>query len=46
MKLNYDKLQYKQIEVHFFSKTYTTNGCKPASNKVQTITNMLQPANK
>ena len=34
VKLNFDKLQYKQNEVHFFGETYTTSGCKPARSKV------------
>ena len=28
VKLNYDKLQYKQDKVEFFGETYTTSGCK------------------
>ena len=28
IKLNYDKLQYKQIAVEFFGETNTTSGCK------------------
>ena len=35
MRLNYEKLQYKQEEVYFFRETYTTNGCKPAHSKVK-----------
>ena len=30
VRLNYDKLQYKQTEVNFFGETYTVNGHKPA----------------
>ena len=32
VKLNYEKLQYKCIEVNFYGETYTTNGCKPAQS--------------
>ena len=31
VKLNYDKLQYKQDEVEFFGETHTTNGPKAMS---------------
>ena len=37
VKLNYDKLQYKQEEVEFFGETCTTSSCKPAKSKVSTI---------
>ena len=43
VKLNYDKLKYKQDEVEFFGETYTTISCKPAKNKV--ITAMPSPTN-
>ena len=46
VKLNFEKLQYKQTQVDFFGETYTTDGRKPSSDKVQAITNMPQPANK
>ena len=46
VKLNFEKLQYKQTQVDFFGETYTTDGCKPSSEKVKAITNMPQPANK
>ena len=46
VKLNYDKLQYKQDEVEFFGKTYTTNGCKPGKDKVAAITSMPSLTNK
>ena len=46
VKLNFEKLQYKQTQVDFFGETYTTDGCKPSSDKVKAITNMPQPANK
>ena len=40
MKLNYDKLQYKQDQVKFFGETYTIHGCKPSRDKVSAITSM------
>ena len=44
--LNYDKLAYKKTEVDFFSKTYTTDGCKPAQSKVSAISEMPSPTSK
>ena len=46
IKLNYNKLQYKKTQVDFFRETYTTDGCKPSSDKVQAIASMPQPVNK
>ena len=46
VKLNYDKLQYKQDEVKSFGETYTTSSCKPAKDKVSVITAMPSPTNK
>ena len=46
VKLNYDKLQYKQTQVDFFGETYTTDGCRPSSDKVQAISCMPQSLNK
>ena len=46
VKLNYDKLQYKQNEVDFFVETYTTSGLKPARNKLSAITAMPSPTKK
>ena len=46
MKVNYDKLQYKQDAVEFFSETYTTSGHKPAKDKVSAMTAMPLPTNK
>ena len=43
---NFDKLHYKQNEVHFFGKTYNTSGHKPARSKVSPITAMPSPTNK
>ena len=34
VKLNYGKLQYKQVEVEFFGEAYTTSSHKPAKDKV------------
>ena len=44
--LNYDKLQYKQTEVDFFGKTYTTDGRKPSQSKVKAIQEMPPPQYK
>ena len=46
VKLNYDKLQYKQVEVDFFGETYTTSGHKPVKAKVSVKTAMPSPTNK
>ena len=46
VRLNYEKLQYKQTEVEFFGETYTVNGCKPAKGKVQVIAKMPVPSCK
>ena len=46
VKLNFGKLQYKKTEVDFFSKTYTTGGCKPAQSKVSAIVEMPAPTCK
>ena len=46
VKLNYDKLQYKQVEVEFFGETYTTSGHKPAKDKLSVIPAMPSPTNK
>ena len=45
VKLNYDKLQYKQEEVEFFGETYTTSNHKPAKSKVSAIAAMPSPTN-
>ena len=45
IKLNFYKIQYKQLEVEFFSKTYMTQGCKPSDTKVKAITEMPKPTN-
>ena len=45
-KLNYEKLQYKCTEVNFYSKTYTTNGHKPAQSKITAIVKMPSPSSK
>ena len=46
VKLNYQKLQYKCIEVNFYGETYMTDGCKPAQNKVTAIVQMPSPRSK
>ena len=43
VRLNYEKLQYKQTEVEFFRETYTVDGCKPAQSKVKAIVDMSPP---
>ena len=40
VKLNYDKLQYKQNEVEIFVETYATSSHKPSKDKVSAITSM------
>ena len=46
IRLNYDKLQYKQTEVEFFGETYTVEGYKPAQSKVKAIVDMPPPTCK
>ena len=46
VRLNYEKLQYKQTEVEFFGETYTVDGHKPAKGKVQAIADMPTPSCK
>ena len=43
VRLNFDKLQYKNTEVDFFGETCATSGCKPAQSKVSAITEMPAP---
>ena len=45
IKLNFNKIQYKQKEVEFFGETYTTQGHKPSDTKVKAITEMPKPEN-
>ena len=45
IKFNFDKIQYKQKEVEFFGKMYTTQGCKSSDTKVKAITEMPKPEN-
>ena len=40
IRLNFDKLQYKKMEVDFFGETYTKCGCKAAQSKVFAFTEM------
>ena len=46
VKLNFDKLQYKQNEVNFFGETCTTSSHKPVRRKVSAIRAMPSPTNK
>ena len=46
VRLNYDKLQYKQTEVDFFGETYTIDGRKPSQSKVKAIKEMPPPQSK
>ena len=46
IKLNHDKLKFKCTEVNFYGKTYTTDGCKPAQNKITAIIKMPPPSSK
>ena len=43
IKLNYNKIQYKQQEVEFFSETYATKGHKSCNAKIIAKTEMLKP---
>ena len=43
IKLNFNKIQYKQKEVEFFGETYMTQGCKPSDTKVKAIMEMPKP---
>ena len=43
IKLNFNKIQYKQKEMEFFGKIITTQGCKPSDTKVRAITEMPKP---
>ena len=45
IKLNFDKIQYKQKEIEFFGEMYTTQGHKPSDTKVKAITEMPKPEN-
>ena len=45
IKLNFDRSQYKQKEVEFFGKTYTTQGHKPSDMKIKAITEMTKATN-
>jgi len=43
LKLNYDKIQYKTKSVSFFGERYTTDGHRPADDKVKAILEMKTP---
>ena len=45
LRISFDKIQYKTTEVTFFGETYTTKGHKPATDKIQAITQMPTPTN-
>ena len=44
IKLKYKKIQYKQKEVEFFGKMYTTKGHKPSNVKMKAITEIPKTA--
>ena len=46
VRLNYENLEYKQLEVEFFGEIYTVHGHKPAKGKVQAIVEMPAPSCK
>ena len=47
IKLNYDKLKFKCTEVNFYGETYTTDGLKPAQNKIHSYhVEMPPPSSK
>ena len=46
IKLNYDKLKFKCTEVNFYGETYTTDGHRPAQDKIKAIVKMPPPSNK
>ena len=43
IKLNFDKIQYKQKEAEFFGKIYIIQGRKCSNTKVKAITGMSKP---
>ena len=46
VKVNYDKLKFKCTEDNFYGETYTTDGHKPAQNKITAIVEMPPPSTK
>ena len=46
IKINYDKLKFKCTEVNFYGETYTTDGHKPAQNKITAIIEKPPPSSK
>ena len=46
VRLNYEKLQYKQMEVEFFGETCTVDGHRPAKGKAQANIEMPVPSCK
>ncbi len=43
LKLNFDKIQYKTKSVSFFGEKYTTDGHRPADDKIKAIVEMKTP---
>ena len=43
VKLNYEKLQYKCMEVNSYGEMYTTDGYNPAQSKITAIVEMSCP---
>ena len=43
LKLNIDKVQYHQMKVTFFGKTFTVDGYSPMPDKIQAVTNITTP---
>ena len=46
VKLNYNKLKFNCTEANFYGETYTTDGHKPAQNKITAIVIMPSPTSK
>ena len=46
VKLNFEKLQHKCMEVNLYGETYTTDGHKPAKSKITAIVEMPSPSSK
>ena len=46
VNLNYNRLKFKCTEVNFYGETYTTDGHKPAQNKITAIVKMPSPTSK
>ena len=46
VKLNYENLQYKCMEVNIYGETCTTDGHKPAQSKITAIAEIPSPSSK